>query len=297
MYVGFGGLEVDDVGQPVRVRVGVDVAAADGEDLLVLRRRQQHACRLVAFVLVLQPGHGSDRVGAVVVDRAARARDVVPEDVAARVEEPPVLHQDHRRVQTPVRPGLVDLRQRQPLLLGVRPVLGGHRTRRVLAQPAEGDDVTVAELGRRRVPVAVVEVVRLAVRLGRRVEDVRVLVALVAVPARDRERLVAAQHQHPAVLQLDVPGAEHVLRRRDHLVRPVDRVVHRADVNVPASNCSSLLPEPGDQQHLAVVEDDGVHGADRVLRRAARPSGRSRTGRRCPYRSAGGVTSGTWSIV
>src|SRR5262249_62024234 len=47
-----GLLEVGDVGGPVGVGGGADVAAAHGEHPLVLRRRQQDAHRLVAVVLV-----------------------------------------------------------------------------------------------------------------------------------------------------------------------------------------------------------------------------------------------------
>jgi hypothetical protein len=59
-------------------------------------------------------------------------------------------------------------------------------------------------------------------------------------------------------------GAEHVLRSGDLLVRAVRRVVDSA-LELARLEPLRVVAGARDQQHLAVVEDDGVHGADRVL--------------------------------
>src|SRR3712207_8220157 len=71
-----------------------------------MRRRPPRSTLFPYTTLFRSVGDGPRLV---VVELRAAAGQVVAEDVAARVEQPAVLQQDHRRVQAPERPGLLRL--------------------------------------------------------------------------------------------------------------------------------------------------------------------------------------------
>ncbi len=165
--------QVDEVRRVVRIDVGLDVPPAEGGNTLGLRRWQQDRHRLVPLLLQAKSRYIGHLTGVHVVEvGSGPIADVVTEHVRAGVEEPPVLQENHRRVETPEtiglgRPWIV------PLPAGTVETLDLDGAVAILVQATKRNHVAVTELGGRRVPVPGVEIIHPHVLIRCRIEDIR----------------------------------------------------------------------------------------------------------------------------